>query len=141
MAITFTKDNGDENEMAITLKVNNQSKADQVKALVTKTNKENPSPEDLADLRKFLDADSRLVEANRSRLVAYRLQYMLFVRSRDLLTDHILGKGPPECLGTFALRALDLERIDRPQGRVGAKAGFHSCNAPFERTECRRERV
>lgn len=49
--------------MAITLKVNSQSKADEVKALVKKTDKENPKPEDLAELRKFLDADSRLVEA------------------------------------------------------------------------------
>ena len=40
------------------------SKLDEVNALIKRTDKENPKKEDLAALRKFLDEDSRLVEAN-----------------------------------------------------------------------------
>jgi len=40
-----------------------RSEIDEVKALVKKTDKENPKPEDL-ELRKYLDRDSWLVEAN-----------------------------------------------------------------------------
>jgi hypothetical protein len=68
MATISTKDSGEKNEME---KQKDNSEFENLQALVNRTDKENPKPEDLAEIKKLLNADSRLVEMNEITALAF----------------------------------------------------------------------
>lgn len=62
-----------------------ESEYEDVMALVKKTDKENPKPEDLTKMKRFLDKDSRLVELN-------DFSERAFSRTIELITTSALLK-------------------------------------------------
>ncbi len=64
MAFTNIKDNGEKNEMEKTVTSTSKTEIEEISALIKKTDKENPKPEDVKALRKMLETEKYLYRDN-----------------------------------------------------------------------------